>query len=93
MHPTTTLKLSEELKARIARLAEETGRSPHGFMVEALERQVRRDERWRDFVDDANSADRGIDEGAPVYGAKDVHRWLDRLAQDPAAKRPEPWRK
>lgn len=96
MHPmraTTTLKLSEDLKARIARLAEETGRSPHGFMIDALERQVLREERWRDFINDAHASDRAIDEGAAVYRAKDVHRWLDRLAQNPGAERPKPWRK
>lgn len=93
MGVTTTLKLSAELKARIALLAEETGRSPHGLMVDALERQVGREERWRDFVNDAHAADRAIDEGAAVYGMKDVHRWLDRLAQDPGAERPKPWRK
>jgi len=93
MRATTTLKLSEDLKARIARLAEETGRSAHGFMIDALERQVNREERWRDFINEAHAADQAIDEGAKVYSAKDVHKWLDRLAQNPGAKRPTPWRK
>ena len=93
MSVTTTLKLPAELKTRIARLAEETGRSPHGLMVEALERQVGREERLRDFVNDAHAADRAIYEGAAVYGMKDVHRWLDQLAQDHGAERPKPWRK
>jgi len=93
MSVTTTLKLPAELKARIALLAEETGRFPHGLMVEALEREVGREERWRDFVNDAQAADRTIDEGAAVYGMKDVHRWLDQLAQDHGAERPKPWRK
>ena len=57
MRATTTLKLPDDLKARIARLAEETGRSPHGFMVDALERQVSRAERWRDFINEAHAAD------------------------------------
>ena len=34
---TTTLKLPEELKSRIATLAESAGKTPHAFMVEALE--------------------------------------------------------
>jgi predicted transcriptional regulator len=36
MASTTTLKLSEELKIRIAAAAEAAGKTPHGFMVEAL---------------------------------------------------------
>jgi predicted transcriptional regulator len=91
MRATTTLKLSEDLKARIARLAEETGRSTHGFMIDALERQVNREERWRDFINEAHAADQAIDEGAKVYSADHVHKWLDRLAQNPGAKRPKPW--
>src|SRR3990172_2800801 len=53
MTATTTLKLPEKLKTRIARLAKETGRSAHSLMVEALEREVAREERMREFVREA----------------------------------------
>jgi predicted transcriptional regulator len=42
MTATTTLKLPDKLKTRIARLARETGRSAHSLMIEALERDVAR---------------------------------------------------
>jgi len=89
----TTLKLPEELKARINKLASEKGLSAHGFMVVALEREIAREERLRDFVEEALAADRAVEEGAAVYGADDVHAWLDRLANGEAAARPKPWRK
>ena len=47
---TTTLKLPDKLKTRIARLAKETGRSAHSLMIEALEREVAREERMREFA-------------------------------------------
>jgi len=77
MTMTTTLKLPDKLKARIARLAKETGRSAHSLMVEALEREVAREERMRDFVREAVAADVGVgEEGAAVYRAEDVHAWI-----------------
>lgn len=89
----TSLKLPDDLKARIARLARETGRSPHALMVEALQREVTREERVRDFVSEALAADAAIEEGAAVYRAEDVHAWLQRLALGGVAKRPKPWRR
>jgi predicted transcriptional regulator len=92
MASTTTLKLPEKLKSRIARLARVTGRSPHSLMLEALEREVAREERMREFVREALAADAGVEEGAALYRAEDVHAWLERLARDRKASRPKPWR-
>ena len=88
----TTLKLPPALKARIAKLAKSSGRAPHAVMVEALERQIQRDERMSAFVQEALEADREIEEGAVVYSAEDVHIWLDRLASNKKPARPKPWR-
>lgn len=85
----TTLKLPEKLKARVAKLARATNRTPHGMMVEAIEREVRREERYRAFVKEALAADAAIDKGAPVYAANDVHVWLEKLSADANAPRPK----
>ena len=89
----TTLKLPEKLKARVARLARDSNRSSHGMMIEAIEREVDRQERYRAFVNEALAADREIDRGAPVYAARDVHAWMERLATDGKAPRPKAWRR
>lgn len=93
MASTTTLKIPEKLKSRITRLARETKRSAHSIMIDALEREVARAERMREFVREAMESDAGIEEGAAVYRAEDVHPWLERLARDPKAPRPKPWRR
>ncbi len=93
MTATTTLKLPEKLKTRIARLVKETGRSAHSLMIEALEREVARAERMREFVREALAADVRIEEGAAVYRVEDVHPWLERLARNGRVARPKPWRK
>jgi predicted transcriptional regulator len=89
----TSIKLPEELKARIQRLAELSHRSPHSVMVEAIEREVSREERLSDFVQEAMQSDLSVEAGANVYHAKDVHTWLKRLAQGDATQRPKPWHK
>jgi predicted transcriptional regulator len=89
----TTLKLPEKLKTRIVRLAKAKQRSAHSVMVEALEREVAREERMRDYVRAALAADAAIEEGAAVYRAEDVHAWLGRLATNSKAARPRHSRK
>jgi predicted transcriptional regulator len=93
MSATTTLKLSDKLKSRIARLARQTGRSPHSLMVEALEREVAREERMRDFVREAIASDAAVEAGAAVYRAEDVHAWVEHLAKGAKPSRPRPWRR
>lgn len=89
----TSIKLPSGLKARIQKLAERSHRSAHSVMVEALEREVSREERLYAFVQEAIHADADIEEGGNVYRADDVHRWLRRLSGGEAAKRPKPCRK
>jgi predicted transcriptional regulator len=92
MNSPTTLKVPRALKARINRLAKKAGRSPHAFMLEALERQTQREEKIEEFVAEALAANRAIEEGGEVYAAADVHAWLARLARGERAPRPKPWR-
>ncbi len=92
MTTTTTLKLPRELKARISRVAKKMGRTPHGFMLEAIERQTTREERMEAFVKEALAADRVIEESGEVYAAADVHAWLARLASGKKVAPPKPWR-
>lgn len=92
MKKSTTLKLPPRLKARIARVAKKAGRTPHAFMLEALERQTTREERMEAFVHEAVLADRAIGDGGDVYSSADVHAWLAKLARGVKAARPKPWR-
>ena len=49
----TSLKLPEELKRRIERLASAANKTPHAFMVEALAREAERSELRARFADEA----------------------------------------
>ena len=59
MIATTTLKLPAPLKARIAPLAEAAGKTPHAWMVDALEAQVALAEMREAFIADAEASAAG----------------------------------
>lgn len=52
--PTTTLRLPSDLRDRISKLAEETGTTPHSFMLEAISERVANEELRRGFLEEGN---------------------------------------
>jgi predicted transcriptional regulator len=86
MTASTTLKLPENLKKRIAPLANSAGKTPHAWMVEALETQAVLAEKRKMFVAAAVAAQKEVEKSGLVYAADDVFAYLkDKLA----GKRPK----
>ena len=90
MRSTTTLKLPSELKKRIEPLARRSGKTPHAWMVEALEREVTLAEVREGFIQEALDAAADIDAGGPLFAAEDVHAWLKGKASGETPPRPPP---
>lgn len=90
MPGTTTLKLSDELKARIASAAQQTGKTAHAFMVEALELQTELAERRSAFVADALLARDEVARYGLVVDADEVFDYLKARAEGKAAPKPDP---
>ena len=90
----TTLKISDGLKRRIVAAAKAAAKSPHAFMLEAIEQQTRLDERRRAFIADAVESRHETLEGGKGYAADDVRRYVLAKASGRKAKRPRPvpWR-
>ena len=88
MASSTTLKLSDELKRRIARIAEEAGQSPHAFMVEAIQAQTELAERRRKFVASALDAEREVAQFGVVYDGDEVLSYLQSRLTGQPARRP-----
>ena len=88
----TTLKLPGRLKQRIAPLARSSGKTPHAWMVEALETHVALAEKRRIFVADALAAEKEVERTGRAYPAGDVHRYLHARIVGRKAKRPKPVR-
>ena len=93
MAATTTIRLPPELRARLQALSEQTGRSAHSLIVEAVERHADYEEQLQALVREALEADARIEETGEVYRAEDVHAWMQRLVKTPRAARPKPWRR
>jgi predicted transcriptional regulator len=90
MATSTTLKLPDDLKARILPLARSTGKTPHAWMVEALQAQAELAEMRRSFVNDAYIAAAEVDAGGALYAMQDVQSYILARAAGKAVARPKP---
>lgn len=87
---TTTLKLPGPLKSRIVDAAEYAGKTPHAFMLEALQAQTELAERRREFVDAALQAREEVAQYGLVYDADEVFSYIQALLEGKPAERPAP---
>lgn len=90
MPATTTLKLPEDLKKRIAPLADSAGKTPHAWMVEAIETQATLAEKRKSFVADARAAEKEVERTGKVYAFDDVFRYMRALAKGRKTRPPKP---
>ena len=91
----TTLKIAADLKRRVVAAAKAANKSPHAFMLEAIEHQTRLDEERRGFVAEAVAARSEAITSGRGYAAAEVHRYLAARVRGDRAARPKArtWRK
>ena len=80
MLKTVTLKLPAKLKVRIARAARQKGQSTKRWMLEAIEHEVERRERFISYVKQAQHADLNLGPVEEVEARSRVRFWLDQLS-------------
>lgn len=85
---TTTIRIDDELKAKVAAAAEREGKTPHAFIVEAIARQVQQAEMDAEFhrVADARWA-KVLASGKTVPWEK-ARAYLEARARGAKARRP-----
>jgi predicted transcriptional regulator len=84
---TTTVRLPDDVKTRVASLARQAGVSAHNYIVQAVEQQMLRDEARADFVREARERLDEMDRGGEGAPWDDVRTWLlARAAGRPAAR-------
>jgi predicted transcriptional regulator len=90
----TSLKLPEDLKRRIERLAGVANKTPHAFMVEALSREADQAERRERFAQDSALSERETLESGKAVPLKSAFDYLEARAGGKAVRRPRPrtWR-
>lgn len=86
--PTTTLRLDDALRERIARIAKATDQTPHNFMLEALAQKADEAE-WRlALQDEARQRDQALLTGEPTLEWHEVRTYLRARLADPGVGGP-----
>ena len=78
---TTTIRLSEALKARVALVAQRAGTTTHGFILDAIAEKAQREEQRIDFDDTAERRYADIIASGKTVPWSEMRRYLeDRVA-------------
>ena len=87
---TTTIRLPQDLKKRVARAAERAGTTAHGFILEAIAEKTEREERQREFQDMADRRYAGIIASGKTVPWHEMRRYLVRRVAGARIVRPKP---
>lgn len=74
---TTTIRLPEDLKARVAAAAQRAGTTAHSFIIEAIAEKAEQDERRADFHDVAERRYAAIVASGKTIAWNDMRRYLE----------------
>ena len=91
----TSLKLPEDLKRRIERLASAANKTPHAFMVDALAREAERSELRARFADEAAISEEEAFSSGKSFELAATFDYLTARASGAKARRPKAraWRR
>lgn len=87
MPTTTTIRIPDKLKARVARAAQRAGKTPHGFILDAIAAKTEAEERSHEFRESAEQRYAGFLASGKTIPWSAMRRHLtDRLAGKPSAR-------
>ena len=87
---TTTIRLPQDLKERIARAAERAGTTAHNFILEAIAEKAEIEERRGEFQDTAEQRYAGIVASGKAVPWSEMRRHLERRLSGDKSARPKP---
>ena len=87
---TTSLKLPDELKEKIGKLATRVEQTPHAYMVEAIACKVERDEKREAFIKAALDSAAETKRTGIAYAHDDVWDYILKKARGQKARKPKP---
>lgn len=85
---TTTIRLPEDLKARIAAAAKRAGTTTHGFILEAIAEKAAQAELCADFDADAEERYARIVASGKTIPWQEMRAYLEERLAGKAARRP-----
>lgn len=86
--PTTTIRLSDTLKARVTAAAERVGVSPHSFIIEAIAARTDLEEQRRDLEEVAERRYAKLVASGRSIPWSEMRAYLEVRAAGAKAKRP-----
>lgn len=90
----TSLKLPDQLKRRLTRLAADAGQTTHAYMVDALAREAERADLRARFADDAAQSEREALASGKTHSLDSAFGYLEAKLAGSKVKMPKarPWR-
>jgi predicted transcriptional regulator len=85
----TSIKIDDELKARVQRLAERRQRSTHWVIREAIAQYVSREEALDSFKQEALASWKAYEETGRHLTGEEVRAWLETWGTDSETAMPE----
>jgi predicted transcriptional regulator len=86
----TTLKIPDDLRARLAAQAKAEGKAPHAYMLEALKEKADRADRRHEYLSAGAIALQEYERTGIAYAMEDVERYILGIAEGRKARRPKP---
>jgi predicted transcriptional regulator len=86
---TTTIRLPQDLKERIAHAAERAGTTAHNFILEALAEKADQEERRGEFLDTAEQRYASIASSGKTVPWNEMRRYLERRITGNKTTRPK----
>lgn len=85
---TTTIRLPQDLKARVAAAAKRAGTTAHGFILEAIAEKADQEERRSDFHDVADKRYAQIAASGKAIPWSEMRTYLENRVAGRKARRP-----
>jgi len=85
-----TLKVPDDLRARLAAQAQAEGKSPHAYMLEALREKADRADLRREYLAAGASALRDYERTGIAHAMEDVEQYILGIAAGRKPHRPKP---
>lgn len=85
---TTTIRMSEELKARVAAAVKHTGTTAHGFILEAIAEKADREEMRADFDAEADQRFAALLASGQSIPWQDMRTYLEARIAGETPERP-----
>lgn len=87
---TTTIRIEDSLKARIAAAAESAGKTAHAFILDAISQTVEQVELDNEFHDVADARWKGILASGKTVAWEDTKTYLAAKARGESPRKPLP---